>query len=158
MTAVSSALASSFATADIKSNPTPLRLRHPDYTTPGSAPEGSESSGGEDSDEDGETTAVEGNGYADDNYVSLLLMLPSFFREAFRGHFGCWTGREIDDVPPQVRKVLAKERPLPPITLKTLHQEINVISTLALTVVPCLAFYGALTTEVRLPTVLWAIA
>ncbi|GAA5955869.1 hypothetical protein JCM3765_000024 [Sporobolomyces pararoseus] len=66
----------------------------------------------------------------------------------------------VDDVSPDdnyVRKVLAKERPLPPITLKNLHKNINVISTLALTVVPILSIYGALTTEVKWPTALWAV-
>ncbi|GAA5821841.1 hypothetical protein JCM3770_005558 [Rhodotorula araucariae] len=57
-----------------------------------------------------------------------------------------------------VRKVLAKERPLPPITLKTLPQNINVISTLALTVVPALAIYGAFTTELKYKTLAWAVA
>lgn len=56
-----------------------------------------------------------------------------------------------------VRKVLAKERPLPPITLKNLYKEINVISTLALTVVPALAFYGALNVEVRWQTMVWCV-
>jgi stearoyl-CoA desaturase (delta-9 desaturase) len=66
----------------------------------------------------------------------------------------------VDDVVPEdnyVRKVLAKERPLPPITLKNLHKNINVISTLALTVVPLLSIYGALTTEVKWQTALWAV-
>ncbi|GAA5980587.1 hypothetical protein JCM5350_004357 [Sporobolomyces pararoseus] len=66
----------------------------------------------------------------------------------------------VDDVSPDdnyVRKVLAKERPLPPITLKNLHKNINVISTLALTVVPILSIYGALTTEVKWQTALWAV-
>jgi len=56
-----------------------------------------------------------------------------------------------------VRKVLAKERPLPPITLKTLPQNINVISTLALTVVPALAIYGAFTTQIKWQTALWSV-
>lgn len=56
-----------------------------------------------------------------------------------------------------VRKVLAKERPLPPITLKNLYKEINVISTLALTIVPALAFYGALNVEVRWQTMVWCV-
>ncbi|GAA5942829.1 stearoyl-CoA 9-desaturase [Sporobolomyces koalae] len=66
----------------------------------------------------------------------------------------------VDEVSPDdnyVRKVLAKERPLPPITWKTLPQNINVISTLALTVVPALSIYGALTTEVKWQTALWAV-
>ncbi|SCV73772.1 BQ2448_6202 [Microbotryum intermedium] len=56
-----------------------------------------------------------------------------------------------------VRKVLAKERPLPPITLKTLPQNIQVISTLALTLVPLLAIYGAFTTEVKWQTIMWSV-
>ncbi|GAA5888456.1 hypothetical protein JCM16303_002773 [Sporobolomyces ruberrimus] len=66
----------------------------------------------------------------------------------------------VDDVSPDdnyVRKVLAKEKPLPPITLSNLHKNINVISTLALTVVPILSIYGALTTEVKWQTALWAV-
>ncbi|KAM0753685.1 putative stearoyl-CoA 9-desaturase [Meredithblackwellia eburnea MCA 4105] len=119
--AITSALATSPA-QDAASSKTPLRMRHPDYTQPGSAPD-SESSDDNDyheSDGEGETTAVEGA----DNYV---------------------------------RKVLAKERPLPPITLKNWYKEINVISTLALTIVPALAFYGALTTKVQLKTAIWAV-
>ena len=57
-----------------------------------------------------------------------------------------------------VRKVLAKEKPLPPITLGNLYKNINVISTLALTVVPALAIYGAFTTPVMWQTALWAVA
>lgn len=56
-----------------------------------------------------------------------------------------------------VRKVLAKEKPLPPITLKNWYKEINVVSTLALTVVPALAFYGALTTALQTKTLIWSI-
>ncbi|BGP49818.1 stearoyl-CoA 9-desaturase [Rhodotorula kratochvilovae] len=56
-----------------------------------------------------------------------------------------------------VRKVLAKERPLPPITLKTLPQNINVISTLALTIVPALAIYGAFTTQLKWQTAAWSV-
>lgn len=56
-----------------------------------------------------------------------------------------------------VRKVLAKEKPLPPITLGNLYRNINVISTLALTVVPALAIYGAFTTPVMWQTALWAV-
>ncbi|GAA6064368.1 hypothetical protein JCM10212_004101 [Sporobolomyces blumeae] len=66
----------------------------------------------------------------------------------------------VDDIAPDdnyVRKVLAKEKPLPPITLKTLHKNINVISTLALTVVPALAIYGALTTELKWQTAVWSV-
>lgn len=57
-----------------------------------------------------------------------------------------------------MRKVLAKERPLPPITLATLPQNIEVISTLALTIVPALAIYGAFTTPVMWQTLLWSVA
>lgn len=57
-----------------------------------------------------------------------------------------------------VRKVLAKEKPLPPITLSNWYKEINVVSTLALTIVPLLAFYGALTTPLQTKTFLWSIA
>ena len=67
----------------------------------------------------------------------------------------------VDDVSPDdnyVRKVLAKERPLPPIKLSNLHKNINLISTLAITLVPAFSIYGALTTEVKWQTVLWAIA
>lgn len=56
-----------------------------------------------------------------------------------------------------VRKILAKERPLPPITWKNWYKEINIISTLALTVVPALAFYGASTVAVNPRTAVWAI-
>lgn len=56
-----------------------------------------------------------------------------------------------------VRKVLAKERPLPPITMKNWYREINVVSTVALTLIPILAIYGALTTEVQAKTVIWSI-
>lgn len=78
----------------------------------------------DDTDGEGETTAVDDGSYADDNYV---------------------------------RRVLAKEKPLPPITLANLHKNINVVSTLALTVVPALSIYGALTTELKWQTALWAV-
>ncbi|KAM0790026.1 hypothetical protein ACM66B_005355 [Microbotryomycetes sp. NB124-2] len=64
-------------------------------------------------------------------------------------------GYSIDDN--YVRKVLAKEKPLPPITWKTLPQNIQVVSTLALTVVPALAIYGAFTTQLQLKTFIWAV-
>ncbi|GAA6038039.1 hypothetical protein JCM8097_007512 [Rhodosporidiobolus ruineniae] len=57
-----------------------------------------------------------------------------------------------------VRKVLAKEKPLPPITLGNLYKNINVISTLAITVVPALSIYGALTTELNWKTLVWSVA
>ncbi|KAM0748736.1 putative stearoyl-CoA 9-desaturase [Meredithblackwellia eburnea MCA 4105] len=56
-----------------------------------------------------------------------------------------------------VRKVLAKERPLPPVTSKNWYRELEVVSTLALTIVPGLAFYGACTTKVQLKTAIWAV-
>lgn len=65
-------------------------------------------------------------------------------------------GYNVDDN--YVRKILAKEKPLPPITWKTLPQNIQVVSTLALTIVPALAIYGALTTKLETKTFLWAVA
>lgn len=63
---------------------------------------------------------------------------------------------EVDDN--FVRKVLAKEKPLPPIKIDlNLWKEINVVSTLALTVVPALAFYGALNVELQWRTALWSV-
>lgn len=56
-----------------------------------------------------------------------------------------------------VRKVLAKEKPLPAITLGSLLQNIQWVSTLALTIVPMLAIYGAFTTPVRWQTALWSV-
>lgn len=56
-----------------------------------------------------------------------------------------------------VRKTLAKEKPLPPITFRNVHKNLNVVSTLALTVVPALAFYGAMNVAVDSRTVAWAI-
>lgn len=56
-----------------------------------------------------------------------------------------------------VKKTLAKEKPLPPITLATLPQNIQVVSTLALTIVPALAIYGAFTTPLLTKTLLWAV-
>ncbi|GAA5920946.1 hypothetical protein JCM1841_003637 [Sporobolomyces salmonicolor] len=126
--AVTSALATSLPhavgpeSATKNAGRAPLRMRHPDMT---GMPEESSDSDQYGSDSEGETTAVDEVGYADDNFV---------------------------------RKVLAKERPLPPITLANLHKNINVISTLALTVVPALSIYGALTTEVKWQTAVWAVA
>lgn len=57
-----------------------------------------------------------------------------------------------------VRKVLAKEKPLPPIKWSNLHKNLQTISTLALTVVPALAIYGAFTTELKWQTAVWAVA
>lgn len=56
-----------------------------------------------------------------------------------------------------VRRTLAKEKPLPPITWRNVHKNINWISFLALTVVPVLACYGAATTPLRWQTALWAV-
>lgn len=116
-TGITSALLSSSTPISSERPRTPLRMRHPDYTT--SAPPAESDSDNESNEySDGETTAVD-----DDNYV---------------------------------RKTLAKEKPLPPITLKNWYKEINIISTLALTVVPALAFYGAATVAVDTRTVVWA--
>ena len=123
---------------------TPLRFRHPDFTSlndddvasarrRGHLSRHAKQNGGDDgdvaSDEDddddysgGSTTAVDELG--DDNYV---------------------------------RNVLAKEKPLPPITWATLPANLELISTLALTIVPVLTIYGALTTPVQLKTLAWAI-
>lgn len=122
---LTSALASSLphSSSSVPSK-TPLRFRHPDYTSSeANAAVESESSGDDYSDGEGETTAVDE--VQADNYV---------------------------------RKVLAKEKPLPPITLRNWYKEINIVSTLALTVVPALAIYGALTTVVQTKTLIWAIA
>lgn len=56
-----------------------------------------------------------------------------------------------------ILQVLAKERPLPPITLATLPQNIEIISTLALTIVPALAIYGAFTTPLMWQTLAWSV-
>lgn len=56
-----------------------------------------------------------------------------------------------------VRKVLAREKPLPPITLGNLHKNIQWVSFIALTVVPVLSVWGALTTEVKWQTVVWSV-
>ncbi|KAH8917053.1 hypothetical protein BT69DRAFT_1355059 [Atractiella rhizophila] len=50
-----------------------------------------------------------------------------------------------------------RTKPLPPITWNNWWKEINVVSTTALTVVPLLAIYGALTTPIQLKTFIWAI-
>ncbi|GAA5919030.1 hypothetical protein JCM6882_009684 [Rhodosporidiobolus microsporus] len=97
----------------------PLRMRHPEI---GEAPDSD--SEHDDTDGEGETTAVDDGSYADDNHV---------------------------------RKVLAREKPLPPITLANLHKNINVISTLAIAIVPCVAIYGALTTELKWQTAVWSV-
>ncbi|WAQ90824.1 hypothetical protein PtA15_13A223 [Puccinia triticina] len=56
-----------------------------------------------------------------------------------------------------VQRTLRKEKPLPPITWHNFYREINVISTLALTVVPVLAIYGAFTTPLCRATLAWSI-
>jgi len=66
-------------------------------------------------------------------------------------------GRHADDDWNYVRRTIAKEKPLPPITLKTLPQNINWVSFLALTVVPALAFYGAATTKLQWQTAVWCV-
>ena len=66
-------------------------------------------------------------------------------------------GRHADDDWNYVRRTIAKEKPLPPITLKTLPQNINWVSFLALTVVPALAFYGAATTKLQWQTAVWSV-
>lgn len=57
-----------------------------------------------------------------------------------------------------VQKTLKREKPLPPITWRNWYREINIVSTLALTIVPILAIYGAFTTPLIIPTAIWAIA
>lgn len=57
-----------------------------------------------------------------------------------------------------VRRTLAKEKPLPPITWRNVHKNINWISFLALTIVPVLAFYGAATVPLQSKTAIWAVA
>lgn len=56
-----------------------------------------------------------------------------------------------------VRRTLAKEKPLPPITWRNVHKNINWISFLALTIVPVLAFYGAATVPLQTKTAIWAV-
>jgi len=56
-----------------------------------------------------------------------------------------------------VRRTLAKEKPLPPITLKNVHKTINWISFFVLTLVPALAFYGAATTPLTWQTAVWCV-
>ncbi|GAA6054310.1 hypothetical protein NBRC10513_006452 [Rhodotorula toruloides] len=56
-----------------------------------------------------------------------------------------------------VRKVLSKEKPLPPITWKNIHRNIQWISTLALTIVPLLSIYGAFTTPLKWQTAVWSV-
>lgn len=62
---------------------------------------------------------------------------------------------DVDDN--YVSKTLAKEKPLPPITWRNLHKNLNIISCLALTVVPALALYGAFTTPLSRKTFIWSI-
>jgi stearoyl-CoA desaturase (delta-9 desaturase) len=56
-----------------------------------------------------------------------------------------------------VTKTLLREPPLPPITLANLWQNVALVSSLAITIVPALAIYGGLTTKLTLPTALWSI-
>jgi len=56
-----------------------------------------------------------------------------------------------------VSKTLAKDKPLPPITLKNWYKELNTISTLALTIVPALSIYGAFTTRLSMATFIWSV-
>jgi stearoyl-CoA desaturase (delta-9 desaturase) len=56
-----------------------------------------------------------------------------------------------------LERTLRREKPLPPITWRTFHKEINVVSTIALTLVPALALYGALTTPLLRQTLIWAV-
>ncbi|CAH7674394.1 hypothetical protein BY996DRAFT_4576036 [Phakopsora pachyrhizi] len=57
-----------------------------------------------------------------------------------------------------VQKTLRKEKPLPPITWRNFYKEINIISTLALTLVPIVALYGSFTTPLSLATLIWSLA
>lgn len=63
-----------------------------------------------------------------------------------------------DDDDNYVQKTLAREKPLPPITWSNALENIQWISFLALTVVPLLTIYGALTTPLRWQTFVWSIA
>lgn len=65
--------------------------------------------------------------------------------------------RHADDDWNYVRRTLAKEKPLPPITLKNVHKNINWISFIVLTVVPSLALYGAFTTKLTWQTAVWSV-
>jgi len=56
-----------------------------------------------------------------------------------------------------VQKTLAREKPLPPITWKNWTKNIQLVSTLALTIVPALTVYGALTTKLRWQTAVWCV-
>ncbi|KAI5481749.1 hypothetical protein MNV49_000026 [Pseudohyphozyma bogoriensis] len=56
-----------------------------------------------------------------------------------------------------VRRVLAKEKPLPPITVATLLPNIQWVSFLALTVTPMVAVYGACTTALQTKTLVWCV-
>ena len=65
--------------------------------------------------------------------------------------------RHADDDWNYVRRTLAKEKPLPPITIKNVHKNINWISFIVLTVVPTLALYGAFTTKLTWQTAVWSV-
>lgn len=56
-----------------------------------------------------------------------------------------------------VSYTLRNQKPLPPITLKTLHKEINYISLGALTITPMLALYGAFTVKLQWQTAVWSV-
>ena len=66
-------------------------------------------------------------------------------------------GRHADDDWNYVRRTLAKEKPLPPITIRNVHKNINWISFIVLTVVPTLALYGAFTTKLTWQTAVWSV-
>lgn len=56
-----------------------------------------------------------------------------------------------------VARTLAREKPLPPITWQNWYKEINVVSTVVLTVVPILSVYGAFTTQLTWQTFVWCV-
>ncbi|PLW11236.1 hypothetical protein PCASD_21237 [Puccinia coronata f. sp. avenae] len=56
-----------------------------------------------------------------------------------------------------IQRTLRQERPLPPITWRNFYREINVVSTLALTIIPLITIYGAFTTPLCRLTLAWSI-
>ena len=54
-------------------------------------------------------------------------------------------------------QTLARTKPLPPITWKNWHKEIQFVSVLALTIVPLLSLYGAFTTRLTWQTAVWSV-
>ncbi|KEI42080.1 uncharacterized protein L969DRAFT_83942 [Mixia osmundae IAM 14324] len=72
--------------------------------------------------------------------------------------YGSDSDTAVDEDESYVQTTLAKEKPLPPITWQNWYKEINVISTLALTVVPMIAIYGCFTTKLTWQTALWSLA